>query len=107
VGPAARVADHVGVSQLESQELLRMQARVHARDDGNCPAGRHGKVALVEGLRELLVRLDQLVRDCHDLTSEEKSLDRSYARPASWANPGNGNRSSDRIARIAGLRVNP
>ena len=44
----ARVADHVRVALVEAEEACRIEARVHARDDGELPARRHRQVAVGE-----------------------------------------------------------
>ena len=62
---AAGVSDHVCVALVEPEELRRVEARVHASDDREAPAGRGGKVALVEALRVASVGFEYLVANRH------------------------------------------
>src|SRR5437763_1649612 len=64
-GPATGIADDMRVSDVEAEELFRMEPRVHAGEDGDMPGWWHGKIALVEGFSELLVRLNEVVGHGH------------------------------------------
>src|SRR4051794_3530679 len=61
----AGVADHVRVAQLQTEDRIRVHARVHACHDGDLPGRRQRKVALVEALGEGLVVLQELVGGTH------------------------------------------
>ena len=61
VRPAAGVADDVGVTLRQPEAFGRVQARIHAAQDGDLAAGRHREVSPIErrcvagvGLRELV-----------------------------------------------------
>ena len=62
-GAAAGVADDVGVALGEAGVFGRVEARVHAGEDGEAAAGRHRQVSLVEARGILAVGGQHLVDD--------------------------------------------
>jgi hypothetical protein len=69
VDEAARIPDHVCVAFLEAEEARRVEACVHARDDGEPPARRHRQSSFGKPGRVALVRFGDLVDDGHAATS--------------------------------------
>ena len=61
----ARVADHVRIALLETEEPCRIEARVHACDHGELPVRRHGQVAFGKAGGVALVGFGDLVDDGH------------------------------------------
>jgi len=70
---AAGVADDVGVALFESEQRLRIEARIHAGDDRDPPGRGQWKLALVEALRVGAGVLEQFVDDGHRVSFRRRS----------------------------------
>src|SRR3954447_23199573 len=75
----SRIADHVGVALAEAEQPVGVEARVHARDDGQVLGGWQGEVPLVEALGVAAGVLDQFVSDTHPVLPT--GLFRSWHHP--------------------------
>ena len=73
---AAGVPDHVSVTRRQAEDLMDIEARVHAGQHGQLLCGRERQLPVLEALGIALVVRDQIICDTHFLApSVEKFLD--------------------------------